>query len=150
MLPAHSSIAAKAAPAATSARVVQEDNIRIAVFTYQFKQPYSGRPDNLQYYFLCGGFFHKRPYDPRKTVLDHFVGFNPPVYGITEASHYSNPAVGCKIDLIKWVSPTEVHVNAEMFPVDGAQIDFASGYNYYLSLKNGSWIVTKHKMVWIQ
>ena len=147
---APAALAAKAVPATAATRTAQEDNIRIAVFTFQFTQAYSGRPANCPYYFLCGGFVHKHPYNPRKTVLDHFAGFKPPVYGITEASHYSNPAVGCKIDLVKWISPTEVHVNAEMFPVDGAQIDFATGYNYTLILKNGGWTVTKHKMVWIQ
>ena len=128
----------------------RDDDVRIAVFTFQFHQAYSGRPAKLPYYFLCGGFSGKYPYDPDRAILGHFTGSNPPVYGISRALEFTNPAVGCKINLVKWISPTVVHVNAEMFPVDGTQIDFATGYTYYLSLKDGIWIVTKHTIVWIE
>ena len=67
------------APKGMNPQTLQTDNVKIAVFTYQFNQPYSGRPSTLQYYFVCGGFFHKHPYDPDKYVMEHFKDFNPPV-----------------------------------------------------------------------
>ena len=135
--------------AADKARESQTDDIREAVFRWQFEHNASA-----QVYFLEVG---EKEGDPSDEFIKRFAGNKPPVRKRSECSIDRRRRVGVldkktgeqglifRVRNIEWKSDTEVDVKAGYYE-HGLS---ASGNTYTLKKEKGKWKVTKDKMDWI-
>jgi len=135
-----------------TARLTQENDIREAVFRYQFNHNSSIQGKSAAVYCLSVG---EKNADPSDDLMRRFAAFKPPV---REASDCSTDAyrgvaekrtgkrgVVFRVRTIKWVSETEVDVVGGYFE-DGLS---ASGNTYTVIKTQGKWTVSKAKTNWI-
>lgn len=136
---------------ADDARKNQEDDIREAVFRWQFDHNASAQQGKAKVYFLEVG---EREGDPSDEFMKRFAGNKPPVRRRSECSVSargdSDKKTGEKglvfrVRIIEWKSDTEVDVEGG-YHEHGLS---ASGNTYTLKRENGKWKVTNDKMHWI-
>jgi len=138
-----------------SSRAKAEDDIREAVFRYQFTHNCWGRPEKV--YFLS-----VNDKDPSKAFMRRFRGHKPPVKPVSKCRIDKNLVPGrpktavidretgdrgliFKTEKIKWLNATKVAVEGGYY-ADGRG---ASGNTYTVEMKKGRWVVTKDDMKWI-
>ena len=133
-------------------RLSQEDNIREAVFRYQFNHNASGQQQRAAFYCLAVG--EKRS-DPSDEFMKRFADHKPPVRKVSE----------CQIDPSKGVIDKRTGTSGLVFRVTGitwisdSEVEAAGGYyeaglsssgnTYTLTKQHGQWKVSKDKMNWI-
>jgi hypothetical protein len=131
-------------------RSAVEDDVREAVFRYQFKHNASGAQQNVDYYFLDLG-----PEGPIPEFMARFEAHSPEVLPVSEAT--ASPAKGVshkddgghglifKVGEIQWIDKNTVDVEGGYYEAGLS----ASGNIYRVERKSGKWIVTKDTMHWI-
>jgi hypothetical protein len=146
--------AAKGAPTpeGKSARVSQENDIREAVFRYQFRHNSSIQGQKAGVYCLSVG---EKNADPPDDFMKRFAAFKPAVQKASDCStdpyrgvaekRTGRRGVVFRVRSIKWVSETEVEVVGGYFE-DGLS---ASGNTYAVIKTQGKWTVSKAKTNWI-
>jgi len=138
--------------AADNQRLSQEDDIREAVFRYQFEHNASAQQTNSKVYFL--GVAGKSG-DPSEELIKRLAGHKPPVRKAS-ASHYvkgkgildkktGEQGLAFSINSIKWVSDSEVEADGGYYEAEKS----SSANVYTLKKQNGKWHVTKNKLKWI-
>ena len=141
------------AAAADKTRDLQGDDIREAVFRWQFGNNASYHQNDRNYaqvYFL-----QVNDRDPSEKLMKRFANHKPPVRKVSACGPERIKGVYDKktgekglifrVTTIKWSSETEAEV-------DGGYHEHglsASGNTYTLKKENGKWKVTKDKMHWI-
>ena len=138
--------------AADNARENQTDDIREAVFRWQFDHNASGQNKKAQVYFLGIG---DRGGDPTDEFMKRFADHKPPVRKVSACSADAGKGVRDKktgetglifrVTKIEWKSDTEVRVKGGYYEAGLS----ASGNTYTVKKENGKWKVTKDKMDWI-
>src|SRR5579864_8698340 len=133
-------------------RITQENDIREAVFRYQFHHNSSIRGKSAAVYCLSVG---EKNADPPDDLMRRFAAFKPPVRKASDCSTDAYRGVAEKrtgkrgvvfrVRTIKWVSETEVDVVGGYFE-DGLS---ASGNTYTVIKTQGKWTVSKAKTNWI-
>ena len=144
------SFLASSGMAAEEARQSQEDDIREAVFRWQFDHNVSGLQKKAQVYFLAVG---EKGGDPSDEFIKRFAGNKPPVRKRSECSADAGKGVLDKktgeqglvfnVTTIKWNSDTEVEVEGGYYEAGLS----ASGNLYTVTKEKGKWNVTKDKLV---
>ena len=134
-----------------TARLHEEDDIREAVFRYQFERNASGQQKRAAVYCLSIG----ENTDPSDEFSKRFVEFEPPVRKISECSVGRFDGVVDKrthklglvfrVGKINWISATEVGASGGYY--EGGLS--SSGNTYSLSKRLFKWRVTEDKMNWI-
>ena len=138
--------------AADKARQSQEDDIREAVFRYQFDHNASGQQKSAKVYFLGVG---EKATDPSDEFMKRFVDHKPPVRKAS-ASHFvrgkgmldkktGESGLAFRAQSIKWISDTEVEVSGGYYEAELS----SSGNTYTVKKESGKWKVTKNTMSWI-
>ncbi|RMG51792.1 MAG: hypothetical protein D6723_10040 [Acidobacteria bacterium] len=131
-----------------------EDDIREAVFRYQFQHNHSGLQQQADAYCLSFG----RPgayQDPPDAFLKRFRDHVPPVRRASQCE-ISPPhgvidkATGGKglifwIATIRWVNDEEVEVEGGYYEAGTS----ASGNLYRVVREHGRWVVKQDKLLWI-
>lgn len=134
------------------ARQGQDDDIREAVFRYQFDHTASGQQKTAKVYFLGVG---EKATDPSDEFMKRFADHKPPVRKAS-ASHFvrgkglldkktGERGLAFRNTLIKWISDTEVEVSGGYYETELS----SSGNTYTVQKENGKWKVTKSKVNWI-
>lgn len=132
-------------------RAIQEDEIKTAVFLYQFEQNPSGLPQNIDVRFLSVG-------DPvlEKDPTDYFLKrFQGEPFSVKKVSQCKlNAGVEdretglkgkiCQVTSIKWVNDSEVEVTGGIY----FDLMAAGGYIYHVVRENDQWIVKEAKLAW--
>ena len=137
-----------------AARKSQEDDIRQAVFLYQFEHNASGGKNHAHDYFLSiveddrDAFGHDLP-DP---FMARFAGHKPPVRKFSDCrvkndgevvrKHSGKPGLLFMTGSITWLSDTTVTVNGGYYEGNVS----SSGNVYTVSKENGTWKVVKDQM----
>ncbi|HET9407395.1 MAG TPA: hypothetical protein VFO39_09170 [Candidatus Sulfotelmatobacter sp.] len=136
----------------TAPRLAQEDDIREAVFRYEFRHNSSIQGQRAGVYCLSIG---EKNTDPPDDFIKRFVGFKPPVRKASDCS--TDPYSGVvekktgkqglvfRVRSIKWLSDTEVQVIGGYFE-NGLS---ASGDTYTLIRTPEKWRVSKARTNWI-
>jgi hypothetical protein len=138
--------------AAENLRQSQEDDIREAVFRYQFEHNASGQQKTAKVFFIG---VEGNAGDPSDMLLKRFADNKPPVRKAS-ASHFvkgkgivdkqtGELGLAFSVTSIKWISDTEVQANGGYYEAE----ESSSGNTYTLQKENGKWKVTKSKMNWI-
>ncbi len=138
--------------AADEARESQEDDVREAVFRWQFGHNASGQKTNAHAYFLAIG---EKGVDPTDAFMKRFAGHTPPVRKVSAASASAGRMVFDKetgetglifrVMSIKWKSDTEVDVTGGYY-----ESGFSAAVNTYTVRKEeGKWKVTRDKRDWL-
>jgi hypothetical protein len=138
--------------AADKARESQTDDIREAVFRWQFDHNASGQQKKAQVYFLAIG---EKGDDLTDEFMKRFADHKPPVRKVSACSSDAGKGVRDKktgetglifrIRKIEWKSDTQVEVKGGYY--EGGLS--ASGNTYTVKKENGKWKVTNDKMDWI-
>jgi hypothetical protein len=136
--------------AAATDRLSQEDDIREAVFRYQFEHNASGQQKSARAYYLAILVGNKDS-DPPEQFIKRFAHHKPPVRKAS-ACHWDSikvvenrtgrPALIFGVSRITWISDTEV-------TVDGGYEEgnvSSSGNTYTVTMRNGKWEVTHDQM----
>lgn len=135
--------------AADKARQGQDDDIREAVFRYQFDHNASGQQQTAKVYFLRVG---EKATDPSDELMKRFADHQPPVRKAS-AAHFvrdkglfdkktGEQGLAFRAAAIKWISDTEVEVSGGYY-----EAELSSSSNTYIVKKeNGKWKVTQDKM----
>lgn len=141
-------IAPCAAKDAPISRTAQEDDIREAVFRYQFNHNASGLQQNAKIYFLS----LSRKKDPEDRFLKRFKDLPKAVKKASEAEASALEGVKDRktgesgliffVGRIKWVKDVQVEVGGGYYE-NGLS---ASSNTYYVVKKNNKWVVIKDKM----
>jgi hypothetical protein len=138
--------------AADSARQSQQDNIREAVFRWEFGHNGSYQQEKAKVFFLVVG---ENDSDPSDEFVKRFADNNPPVRKGSECS--SSPRKGVldkktgerglifRVGSIVWKSDTEVEVDGSWH--EGGLS--AGGHTYTLKKETDKWKVTNDKMGWV-
>jgi len=136
----------------TATRLAQEDEIREAVFRYEFRHNSSGQGARAGVYCISVG---EQNADPPDGFMRRFAGFTPPVRKASDCStHPLNGVVEKKtgkrgllfrVRSVKWLSDTEVHVVGGYFE-DGLS---ASGNTYTVVRTRNGWMVISAATNWI-
>ena len=134
-----------------AARFHEEDNVREAVFRYQFEHNSSGQQKRAGVYCLSIG----ENTDPSDEFIRRFANHKPPVRKISGCNVGPYDGVVDKdthklglvfrVSGIKWISETEVEASGGYYEAGLS----ASGDTYTVSKQLGKWRVTKDKMNWI-
>jgi hypothetical protein len=138
--------------AADKARQDQEDDIREAVFRYQFDHNASGQQKTAKVYFLGVG---EKSTNPSDDFMKRFANHKPPVRKAS-ASHFvrgeglldkktGERGLAFRATNIQWISDTEVEVSGGYYEAELSSSD----NTYTLKKEDGKWKVTKDKMNWI-
>ncbi len=131
-------------------RALAEDDIREAVFCYQFEHNASAIQQKADYYFLALG----DGQDPSPELMARFKGHSPPVLpgslAINSPDGVTHKSLGGKglffnVDDIHWTSENAAKVTGGYFEAGLS----ASGNTYRVKRRNGEWVVTKDTMNWI-
>jgi hypothetical protein len=134
-----------------AARLHQEDDIREAVFRYQFEHNASGQQKRAEVYCLSIG----ENTDPSDEFIRRFAESKSPVRKISEC--YVGPFVGVvdkrtqrlglvlRVGGIQWISATEVEASGGYYEAGLS----ASGDTYSVSNRFFKWRVTEDHMKWI-
>ena len=135
-----------------TARFTQENDIREAVFRYQFHHNSSIQGQSAAVYCLSVG---EKNADPPDDFMKRFAGFKPPVRKVSECSTDAYKGVVEKrtgkhglvfrVRNIKWISEAEVEVGGGYFE-DGLS---ASGDTYTVRRLQRGWRVSKAKINWL-
>jgi hypothetical protein len=127
---------------------VEMDDIREAVFRYQFYHNASGQQQRAKAYFLS----LEEGHDPDDAFIDRFKDNQPPVKKISQVKteglfEKENGFRGLmfRIDSIKQISPDQVEVLGGYYE-SGLS---ASGNTYTVRRVKDKWTVTSDKMDWI-
>ena len=138
--------------AADKARESQTDDIREAVFRWQFDHNASGQQTNAQVYFLEVG---QKGDDPSDEFMKRFAGHKPPVRKKSACNAAPGKGVFDKktgqqglifrATSIDWKSDAEVDVQGGYYEAGLS----SSGNTYTLKKKNGKWKVTNDQMQYI-
>ncbi len=131
-----------------------ENDIREAVFRYQFQHNHSGLQQQADVYCLSFG----RPgayRDPPDGFMKRFRDHIPPVKKVSQCEvsphqGVTDKATGEKglifwITTIRWVSDDEVEVEGGYYEAGTS----ASGNLYRVVRQHGRWIVKQDKLLWI-
>jgi len=136
---------------ADDARKRQEDDVREAVFRWQFEHNASYQQRDAGVYFLEVG---EKEGDPSDEFIKRFAGNKPPVRKRSECSVNMRRSVGVSdkktgekglilsIRKIEWKSDTEVDVQGGYYE-HGLS---SSGNTYTLKKEKGKWKVTNDKL----
>lgn len=135
--------------AADADRLNQEDDIREAVFRYQFGHNASGHQKSAHAYCLAVG---NKETDPSEQFMKRFAHHKPPVRRAS-ACHVSlsgelidnrtgRSSLLFSIANITWISDTEVTVGGGYYEGNVS----SSGNTYTVMKQNGKWQVTNDKM----
>jgi hypothetical protein len=138
--------------AADKTRENQEDDIREAVFRYQFDHNASAQQKTAKVFFLG---VEGKAGDPSDAFMKRFADHKPPVRKAS-ASHFvkgkgildkttGEQGLAFSVTSIKWISDTEVQAKGGYYEAE----ESSSGNTYTLKKENGKWKVTKNKMNWI-
>jgi hypothetical protein len=135
------------------ARESQTDDIREAVFRWQFEHNASGQQQKAKVYFLQIG--EKDKGDPSDQFMKRFVQHKPSVRKVSQCAADTRKGVLDKqtgekglifrIAAIEWKSDTEVAVSGGYYEAGLS----ASGNTYTVKKVDGKWTVTKDEMHWI-
>ncbi|HEV2392285.1 MAG TPA: hypothetical protein VG146_07975 [Verrucomicrobiae bacterium] len=130
---------------ANNAPQSQEEDIREAVFRWQFDHNVSGQQNKAKGYFLTVG---EKSGDPSDKFIKRFAHNKPPVRKRSECSADPGRGVLDKktgergliffVTSIKWNSDTEVEVKGGYYEAGMS----ASGNTYALKKEKGKWKVT--------
>jgi hypothetical protein len=127
-------------------RLSQEDDIREAVFRYQFDHNASGQQRNAQVYCLAVG---DKQGDPSEQLIKRFGDHTPPVRKMSECS--TSPVKGVvekrtgkrglvfRVTNIRWISELEVEVAGGYYEAGLS----SSGNTYTVTKPHGRWEVPK-------
>lgn len=164
--PAVSGPAASAtATPATAPRSAQEDDIREAVFRYQFGKNSSGQQQNAGVYCLeilprdlskepMDSNYNVQPLDPGEAFMKRFAGNKPAVKKGSECSQsfdgVKDKAMGAsglvfRVENIRWLKDAEVEVGGGYFE-GGAS---GSGNVFKVAREGNKWVVKEDRMLWI-
>jgi hypothetical protein len=137
--------------AGCDARKNQEDEIREAVFRWQFEHNASGQQQKAEAYYLEIG----EEGNPSDEFMKRFAKHTPPVRKVSDCTFDGVTVVRdkktgergliFKVTSIEWKSDTEVDVKGEYYEAGLS----ASGNTYTVKKENGKWKVIKDKMHWI-
>jgi hypothetical protein len=135
---------------ADNARQSQEDDIREAVFRWQFDHNVSGQQKKAKVYFLAVG---EKYSDPSDQFIKRFADNKPPVRKRSECTADAGKGVLDKktgeqgllfhVTSIKWKSDAQVEVEGGYYEAGLS----ASGNIYTLKNERGKWKVTNDKLV---
>ena len=138
------------AEAENPARLAATDDIREAVFRYQFEHNASGLQKKAACYFL-----EIDRKDPAAEFLKRFEGHTPPVKPASACVRSAAEGVKDKETggrglvfrqaTIRWINDNEVEVEGGYY--EGGLS--ASGNTYKAGRKDGKWVVASDKMHWI-
>jgi hypothetical protein len=141
--------------AADKARQGQVDNVREAVFRYQFTNNAAHGPaaaaKRIAVFYLSVG---DKDQDPSEEFLMRFAGHTPPVRKVSACStkkmRVEDKRTGERglifhVRSIRWISDTKAEVKGGYYE-DGLS---ASGNTYTVVKRNGKWVVVEDKMKWI-
>ncbi len=127
-----------------------ENDIREAVFRYQFKHNKSGGQQSVDYYFLDLG-----PEGATPEFMARFDGHSPTVLPVSKAtaspsegvSHKDHGGRGLilKVGAIQWIDERTVDVEGGYYEAGLS----ASGNTYRVEWTSGKWTVTNDTMHWI-
>ncbi len=135
----------------------EEDDIREAVFRYQFEHNASAQPQDAAAYFLSldpheSGFLFNE--DPTDDVMRRFEGHKPPCKKVSECSSHRFEGVRDRetgeegliftVGNIRWINEDEVEVSGGYY----AGSLSASGNIYSVVREGDRWIVKKDKRLW--
>ena len=135
---------------ADNARQSQEDDIREAVFRWQFDHNVSGQQKKAKVYSLAVG---EKYSDPSDQFMKRFADNQPPVRKRSECNADAGKGVLDKktgeqgllfhVTSIKWKSDAQVEVEGGYYEAGLS----ASGNIYTLKNERGNWKVTNDKLV---
>lgn len=137
--------------AADAPRLSQEEDIREAVFRYQFDHNASALQKSAAAYCLSLG---QKDTDPPDEFMKRFSGFKPtvvkasmcrPLYGFGASKHILKSRLFFRVSSITWISATEVKVDGGYYEGNLS----ASGNTYTVKMENGKWAVSNDEMHWI-
>lgn len=129
-----------------------EDDVREAVFLFQFDHNASGLQQNAKVYFLSLGGGDR---DPSDEFMERFRGLKPPVKKVSECTasvtgvkdkETGEHGLIFRVTSIKWVSDSEVEVEGGYHEAS----ESASGNTYLLLREGERWFVKEHRMNWIK
>ena len=131
----------------------QEDNIKEAVFRYQFVHNASGLQQKAGVYFLSLWGVGEDGKDPSDDFMRRFAGHTPPVKKFSRASFedgLKDEETGARglifrVTVIKWITGSRVEVGGGYYE---GQVS-SSGNTYYVEKRDGKWVVVRDKMYWI-
>jgi hypothetical protein len=131
-------------------RLKEEDDIREAVFSYQFLHNASGRQQNAKVYFLS---LHEGGKDPSDEFMKRFAGHTPEVKKVSQCTEDDDirdmqtgaPGIVFRVTGIRWITAQRVEVFGGYF--EGYLS--SSGNTYYVEKKDGKWIVVQDNGRWI-
>lgn len=133
-------------------RLKQQDDIREAVFRYQFAHNASGQQTGAAVYCLWVG---EKATDPSDDFMRRFANHKPPVRKMSECKADPSHGVidkrtgaqglGFRATSIKWLSDIEVEVEGGYYEAGLS----ASGNTYIVNKQKGKWVVSSDRMNWI-
>lgn len=148
-------LACSANPGALSSRpsrASQEDDIRVAVFRYQFLNNPSGQQQRAGVYCLS---ISEGNSDPSDLLMERFRGHSPPVKKVSACS--TSPDAGVRdletgvhglvfrVSKITWTTDSDADVEGGYYE-SGLS---AGGARYHVRRAGSEWIVTDHRELWI-
>jgi hypothetical protein len=126
----------------------QQNDIREAVFRYQFRHNASIQGNSARVYCISS----ENKADLSDNFMKRFAGFNPPVHKASDCTidpykGVVEKATGKRglvfwVKSIKWISSTDAEVDGGYFE-DGLS---ASHNTYIVSRATGRWVVSKERM----
>ncbi len=138
--------------ATDAARLSQEDNIREAVFRYQFDHNASGQQKRATVYCLSVGEKHT---DPSDEFMKRFADHKPPVRKVSACQtdpykgvidkRTGTPGLVFRVTGIRWISDNEVEASGGYYEAGLS----SSGNTYAGTKQHGTWKVSSDKMNWI-
>jgi hypothetical protein len=128
----------------------EQDDIREAVFRYQFEHNASGQRQNATFYFLSYG----KDKEPGDDFIVRFKDHKPPVKKRSQSSKVEGEVIDKETGErgLIFSAVTIKVIDANKVQVDGGYYEgglSSSGNVYTLERKEGKWIVTKDQMLWI-
>ena len=135
----------------TKTRAADEDNIREAVYRYQFQHNASGLKQNAKAYFL-GIEKGRQIADPSDAFMKRFAGAKPPAKKWSQAEFRPDKGIvdkttgerglGFHTGAIKWISRAKVEVEGGY-----QEANLSASKNTYTLVKKGSrWVVTQDRL----
>ncbi|HWC18061.1 MAG TPA: hypothetical protein VG498_13660 [Terriglobales bacterium] len=139
-------------PLSKADRLSQEDDIREAIFRYQFNHNASGQQKNASFYCLSVGENHN---DPTDELLKRFADHKPPVRKVSDCQVHPFTGVSdnrtgtrgliLRVSGITWISDKKVKAEGGYY--EGSLS--SSGNTYTVIKEHGKWTVSHDRMKWI-